>query len=347
MTTVYTYAILCMNQWYILITNRKKRKEGKTMYIEGNTNTKNILTAAGKNTFRLIRSRCGIDFEKPVFMYEGFESFTINKIMSIVPDKNYTIVILVNGSEYWKNRYFIVKIENERFSIDIDIRRFDNVPDYYHTKGGFEESRKKTNHYFIIAQDKKFALPVQDDIYHFDFVYGDRYIITKSYGSNNIYFKDIFHDGKVQYYSTNSYLYHGKDDIENPVNWFDKSGYYTLNVKRNRIQKARKLKTERQKAAYILTDNTDKVKEVKEKAQQAKREMINRLENSQDYETASKTIDILYYDFRWILFEIDLYEKRTINKEYSSIDNSEKAYTNIISKFEKLYEKLNGKDDNQ
>ena len=317
------------------------------MYIEGNTNAKSILTAAGKNTFRLIRSRCGIDFEKPVFMYEGFESFTINKIMSIVPDKNYTIVILVKGVEYWKKTWFIVKIENERFSIDIDVRRFDNIPDNYHTKGGFEESRKKTSHYFIIAQDKKFALPVQADIYHFDFVYGDRYIITKHYGSNSIYFKDIYHDGKEQYYSTNSYLYHGKDDIKNPVNWFDKSGYYTLNIKMNRIQKARKIRTEREKAKYLETDNTSYVEKVKYEFNKLKTYAIGLLAAANNYETLKNISHCFDWEISWILFDIELFEQRTNNKEYPSIENCIKAYNSIMKKIEKAYDKLNGKDENQ
>lgn len=335
-------------------TNNNNSMEGKKMNITGNTTAKAVLNAAGKNTFRFINFTLGIDFQKPVIIRCGTGSFTVKKLWDMLPHKNhdYNVAVIV-PSRHAYNGHKIATINQSGFDItsfyEISIY-FDNkktIPDTYNRKSDFEQDRKNANHYYMIAQRKEYAIPVkkrEDCFRNYPFNEYDRYIILSNEynSSNSMYFKDIQKQGKKQYYSTGSNYYHENDSKYRPVNWFDRSGYFVRDRRETLKNKAHTLHCEREKTKYLETDiGYHQSKAIREQVINLKAAIIKKLENETSYEKTKPITGLLYWDFEGILYDTELFIKRTAGKEYSSITSSTKAYTNIMEKINKTYNKLN------
>lgn len=335
-------------------TTNNNKTEGKKMIIAGNVNAKEILKAAGKNTFRFINYTLGIDFQNPVIMHKGSGNFTIKKIWDVIPHKNYDYdVAVIVPSTFGMNGYRIVSITEK----DFDIFRFyemaiffeyRTIPDTYNIKSPFQDDRKKAGHYYVIAQRKDYhkkATKHRSDFGRYNFNNYDRYIITekthKYAGNNVLYFKDIQKQGKEQYFSTGSIYYHKPDSDERPVNWFDKSGYYVRDRKNDLKLRAKNIRMEREKARYIETDTSEQSKAVRESIVTVKNALIKKLENVTTYTATKAVTSLLYWNFESVLFDTELFIKRTAGKEYSSIESSNKAYNSIIEKINKIYTEMN------
>ena len=331
----------------------KEKEEEKKMNTTGNTTAKAVLNAAGKNTFRFINFTLGIDFQKPVIIYHGSGNFTIKKLWDLLPHKNhdYNVAVIV-PSRYAYNGHKIATINESGFDItgfyEISIY-FDNkktIPDTYNRKSDFEQDRKNASHYYMIAQCKEYAIPVKkrEDCFRYTFNEYDRYIILNDEynSSNSMYFRDIQKQGKKQYYSTGSNYYHEKDSEYRPVNWFDRSGYFVRNRRETLKNKARALHCEREKTKYLDSDiGYSQSKAIREQVVNLKAAIIKKLENETSYEKTKPITGLLYWDFEGILYDTELFIKRTAGKEYSSITSSTKAYTSIMEKINKTYNKLN------
>ena len=325
-----------------------ERKEGKTMnVISGNTNTsiKALLTACGKNTLRYIHDNYGLDFEQPFILERLTEKFTINKVWSFIPHYLYDYIVTVIVKDNYQDEYNIVKITSNGIDIELPYKHnydYKSRPDYYCRKGDFDIDRKAGKDCFIITQEKKYVKAVQEDSTAFE--ENHRYIITKV-NHSYLYFKDPEKQGKKEYYSSGRFAYAKRNN--NFENWFDKSGYLVIRQQERLQQQAKKLRTEREKAKYLETDNTSYVEKVKYEFNKLKTYAIGLLAAANNYETLKNISHCFDCEISWILFDIELFEQRTNNKEYPSIENSMKAYNSIMKKIEKAYDKLNGKDDKQ
>lgn len=313
----------------------------------GNATPKALLKAAGKNTFKYLHSNFGFDFEKPFILESGNNSFTINKVWSIIPHHlyDYTVSVIVSG---YTPYYCCVQILPGDFNIELpnkNVFEWKTRPETYFRKSDFNNDRKKSLDYFIIAQKKDYCLPVKQEQYgSYYFNDNDRYTNIKPSGSYSITFTDPQKQGKEIYYSIGRFIYGKPDDIKNnPVKWFDKSGYMTFIRKETLKAKAKKLKEEREKAKYLETDNTDKITKIKTAAEQSKQFIIEKLSNAKTYEEIKNITCILDWSFSWIMFDVELFEQRTNSKEYSSIEKSENAYNSIMNKINKMYDELSGK----
>lgn len=310
----------------------------------GNATPKALLKAAGKNTFKYLHSNFGFDFEKPFILENGSNSFTINKVWSIIPHHiyDYTVSVIISG---YTPYYYCVQILPGDFNIELpnkNVFEWKTRPETYFRKSDFNNDRKKSLDYFIIAQKKDYCLPVKQERYgSYYFNDNDRYTNIKTSGSHSITFTDPQKQGKEIYYSIGRFIYGKPDDIENnPVKWFDKSGYMTYVRKETLKAKAKKLKEEREKAKYLETDSTSLVNELKERVETAKNCLIEALKAAKSYERISELSNVLDFQFKWILFDFELFEQRTNEKFYSSVDSSMKAYENINKKLEQFYTKM-------
>lgn len=312
----------------------------------GNATPKSLLKAAGKNTFKYLHENFGFDFEKPFILEEGENNFTINKIWSIIPHCNYdyTVAVVVSG---YTPYYYCVQILSNDFSIELpnkNVLEWKTRPETYYRKSDFNRDRKKALEYFIIAQKKEYCLPIVETRYgNYTFLENVRYTNVVKNGSYGITFSEP-NQGEKTYFSVGNYIYGKSDDIRNnPVNWFDKSGYLTYYKREELKWKGKKIRKERQKAKYLETDNTDKITKIKTAAEQAKQFVIKKLSSAKSYEEIKNITRILDWSFSWIMFDVELFEQRTNNKEYSSIEESENAYNSIMNKINKMYDELSGK----
>lgn len=313
----------------------------------GNATPKALLKAAGKNTFKYLHENFGFDFEKPFILEEGENNFTINKVWSIIPHCNYdyTVAVVVSG---YTPYYYCVQILSNDFSIELpnkNVLKWKTRPETYYRKSDFNRDRKKALEYFIIAQKKEYCLPIVETRYgNYTFLENVRYTNVVKNGSYGITFSEP-NQGEKTYFSVGNYIYGKSDDIKNnPVNWFDKSGYLTYYKREELKRKAKKIREERQKAKYLETDNTSYIEKVRYEFNKLKTYSIGLLAATNNYETLKNISRCFEWKVTWILFEIELFEQRTNNKEYASIENSMTAYNNILEKIQKAYEELNGKE---
>ena len=315
--------------------------------ISGNTNTsvKALLTAAGKNTLRYAHDNYGFDFEKPFILERLTEKFTINKIWSLIPHYlyDYTFTVIVIVKDNYQDEYNIVKITSSNIDIELPNKHnydYKTRPDYYSRKGDFDRDRKAGKDCFIIAQENKYIQAVQKDNTAFE--ENHRYIIVEA-NHSYLYFKDPEKQGKKEFYSNGQYIYSNRQKIF--PSWFDKSGYYVIEQKERLQQQAKKLRTDREKAKYLETDNTSYIEKVRYEFNKLKTYSIGLLAATNNYETMKSIVNCFDWKITWILFDIELFEQRTNNKEYASIENSMTAYNNIMEKIQKAYEELNGKEE--
>lgn len=312
------------------------------------------MTAAGKNTLRYAHDNYGFDFEQPFILERLTGKFTINKIWSFIPhylyDYSFTVIAIVKDE--YQDDYNIVKIAPSY--IDIELPNKNSVdykyhPDYYFRKGDFDRDRKAGKDCFIIAQEKKYIIPVKEiKLCDYDFQENERYTNIKMFNNGSIYFTDPNKQGKKQYYSIGNFIYGKYDDIRNcPFKWFDKSGYLTYFRKEELKRKANKLRSEKEKAEYLETDNTSYIEKVRFEFNKLKTYAIGLLAATSNYETLKNISHCFNWSISWILFDIELFEKRTNNKEYASIENSMTAYNNILVKIQKAYKELNGKEETE
>lgn len=312
----------------------------------GNATPKALLKAAGKNAFKYLHENFGFDFKKPFILERGNTSFTINKVWSVIPHVNYdyTVCVIVSG---YTPYYYCVQILSNDFNIELPNKNafeWKTRPETYYRKADFNRDRKQTLDYFIIAQKKEYCLPIVKTRYgNYTFLENVRYTNVVKNGTYGITFNEP-NQGKKTYFSVGNYIYGKSDDIRNnPVHWFDKSGYLTYYKREELKRKAKKIREERQKAKYLETDNTNKITEVKAAAEQAKQFIIDKLSSAKIYEEIKNISHVLDWSFSWIMFDVELFEQRTNNKEYSSIEESENAYNSIINKINKMYDDINGK----
>ena len=327
----------------------QKRKEARKMkVISGNTNTsaKALLTAAGKNTLRYIHDNYGLDFEQPFILEKLNEKFTVNKIWSFIPHYLYDFTVVAVVHDERLPQYNIAKILSNGIDIELPNKnKYDHKtrPEHYYLKGDFDKDRKKGNDYFIIAQQKNYIRPVKEKENPV-FDENHRYIITKT-NHSYLYFKDPEKQGKEEYYSSGRFVYDRRSN--NFENWFDKSGYLVIRQQERLQQEAKKLRTEREKAKYLETDNTSYIEKVRYEFNKLKTYSIGLLAAASNYETLKNISHCFDWKIAWILFDIELFEQRTNNKEYASIEKSMTAYNNILSKIQKAYDELNGKDEKE
>lgn len=312
----------------------------------GNATPKALLKAAGKNTFKYLHENFGFDFEKPFILEEGTNNFTINKVWSIIPHCNYdyTVAVIVSG---YTPYYYCVQILSNDFNIELPNKNaleWKTRPETYYRKADFNNDRKKTLDYFIIAQKKEYCLPIIEKRYgNYTFLENVRYTNVVKHSTYGITFNEP-KQGKETYFSVGNYIYGKSDDIRNnPVHWFDKSGYLTYYKREELKRKAKKIREERQKAKYLETDNTSYIAKVKYEFNKLKTYAIGLIAAANSYETLNCISRYFDLKITWILFDIELFEKRTNNKEYSSIESSIAAYNNIMAKIQKAYDELNGK----
>lgn len=119
---------------------------------------------------------------------------------------------------------------------------------------------------------------------------------------------------------------------------FDKCGN-NLTERRSELKwRAEALRRERQRAAYLKTDDTAKVKEIAEKIAAAKAAIIKELEKAttpDEFDKVGKKIDG-WHGLRWITSDFNRYKGKTAAQEYGSIDEANKVYNNILKDIENL-----------
>jgi hypothetical protein len=119
-----------------------------------------------------------------------------------------------------------------------------------------------------------------------------------------------------------------------------KSGYlrehFTSDLKRAAIR----LRESRMKEAFVNTDYTANVEHISKQVNDFKTKLADLVSRTNTTENDFKHVGNIINDFRWLLYYVSRYTDKITNKEYSSTENAEEAYNDIIGKLNDLNSKV-------
>lgn len=334
---------------------------------------KEVLNTCGKNTFRYIRETAGINFERPVIINHFDGSFSLGQVWKLLPHINYdyTVCIILSRNmttkyaDSWMNRYYYVKLtyggRTGDFITELNSQTYfetKTIPDTLYRKSDFTEIRKlETACGFIIAQKKEYCLTLKTRENRKDYKLNDytRYKDIKPdfthYGSHGAYRKIItaFYVSEKEGFIKNQKVYvpfvPSDDNYGKIETFFDKSGYYVQHTKDELKRRAAALRAERKKAEYVKVDFTDQAENLKRYYKETREYIANEFIKADTYDKIV-LIDNAISKIRWFSSDIDHYLEVTEKKGYSSIEQANEKYNNIIAGLNKAKDILKGESGN-
>lgn len=276
---------------------------------------------------------------------------TINQIQKkIQADSNDLIVVINFNCGYWYDRLQVGMIDYLGNSVTVDYSPHyfsgDNIMSAYHSIGDFRDDLKSKQEkaiHFIIAQNKDYlSIPGKKTIdlnNRFKIATtneGEKAIDLNrhSYSSDSYISKVTIIDhmtGGIKYSYSPSGYFRGKD-FKNIDEIIDKSGYIVSYFREELSRKARILKSEREKQAYLAVDNSAKVEELDLRIKAKKLEIIEQLKLANDSESLkaiAKSLEYWRNGFTSIVSAYEEMTKKIANKSYPSIDDFNRNYDQI------------------
>lgn len=311
--------------------------------------TKKLLSEE-KNAFRALHDVLHYDFEKPHTIIYLKGAFTVKKMLDFVNAAAHTepqIALLVKNPCEYRPKYHLLTV-NKFGEIKIEYKikwDFFYTFDRFHRKSDFEKMRKKADtETFIVVQSAADLVTPKPETLDRD----KRYIYIPSareksvdgYGNiyiNRINLRHTGEKGTIFEYKTEPGYYVDRGSRTNDItDIIDKSGYLLQHRRQELKRRAAALRAERQKAAYMETDNTAKITELVERIQAAKFRIVEKLADATSSEQINEIGRTLYLPFTRIVSNFERYSKNTAEKAYSSIEKSESAYNEIIKSLDEL-----------
>ncbi len=299
-----------------------------------NTNeAKKALLRENKYALRGLHDVFGYDFMAPHDVMHISGKFTINQVNKLVEKAGYSVrsktvlLVKVNGRGCWNNELHVVKVMGSGYKVDFRSPYYNNYNnkafDNYYAKKGFEEARKDDKvEAYIICQENDFLRKKADSPVDRE----DRYKISCRWTGHY----DIVSctTSKKYDWTLDTYNREHLEDV------FDRSGYFVKFKREDLKRRAEKLRAEREKAAYLETENTAKIDNLLRMIDKRKLEIVEQLANATT-SAAMKSIEDSVSYFRGlggILSDFEIFKRKTENKEYPSIAASDAAYNRIMAK---------------
>lgn len=325
-------------------------KKRITEEAEKNTAETKKLLNKEKNALRALNDVLHYDFEKPhtIIYFKG--AFTIKKVLDIVSSTAHTepqITLLVKNPGEYRPKYHLLTVDKfGKIEIEYKIKWALHCNfDLFFRKSDFEAMRKKADtETFVIVQNTADLVTPKPEIIDKD----KRYIYIPSvyekagdaHGNayiNRIQLQRTDEKGTIFEYKTEpGYFYDRLNRTNNLYDIIDKSGYLLQHRRQELKRRAAALRAERQKAAYMETDNTAKIAELAEKIHAAKTRICEALTQAKTADQIHDIGKILYWSFARIASDFERYQANTTEKAYHSIEQSETAYQAIIKSLDEL-----------
>ena len=301
---------------------------------------KELLTRNPK-MFQALHVLYDFDFETDFEIIKICGRFTLNSLKKSlgVPELyDYNVAAIITNIKYNEKYNYIVKAAENGFCIDSprNVWWSEYRVDHFYGKGSFEAARKEENIVtYVICQKKELAKKASEKrpelSERFDFVsvirWGDG---RGKHGISQIDIKDKQHNGKKFTYKTR------RPESSESVNYFlDKSGYLVEEKKSELQQKAKALRTKREKAAADNADFTNESNAFFERMEELKKAVCEKILKSTDYDTLCNAERILSA-MRWLQLSIDRFKERNEKKQFSSIASANSSINNINLEFEKI-----------
>lgn len=307
------------------------------------------------SAFQVMHTAAGMDFEKPYGIIQGNGRFTVNQVTKAATAEGYTptakayifVRVVDEYNTYKKNPHTAI------FTPD-GIRLIDRMPciykngkwhahsDNFYAKSDFEEWRKNEGaEWWLVWQQPEHLQPVRGSSGPLD--------TSRRYKLNPApYTHTRGGDGKGNSWIRRlSLILTGEQGNKTEVTTFnrpteltdiiDKSGYLLQERREDWKRKAEALRKERAKAEFLTTDNSDKVKDLKEKIAARKNELIAQLQTAATYEEIKQVEEALSYwnGFGDIVHKFETFARMVKEKSFPSVAHCEEAYNLILQKLKK------------
>lgn len=256
---------------------------------------KNELLAMNPKALQFLHAAAGFDFCKPYEIHRIDGRFTRRTVGALIPEGHKAAALLVPDpvGVRWSRQDTMYYIRVTRG--DFDPTRQDNVSywnykapvngkihdiDYFYSKGEFETIRKNgTKHLYIVTQELEITMQGRSSF--IDFTERFHYNTECSY----LRIKRIDHNEDWMKYESGSWF---GSRPSKPVDLIDKSGYI-LDRRRTELQRrTAALKAERQKAAALVTDYTDKYNELCADLKRNREQLAAAILDPEGYENMSQ-----------------------------------------------------------
>ena len=301
----------------------------------------------------------GYDFEKP-FSVRRFECpVTVARILKETGAagsmNDLFVSLLIHNPKSNDNWYRVFRcVTVDRFGkTEIEISRsawIDFRIDFFAAKYSFEEMRKNPDCViYAIIQKKEFLHKYTPKAYDL----GDRFRLVPGkerkwtdgkgfHGISAITVQRMDASGQNLEISRQKVYFGGRVSNEkNPASvsdFIDKSGYL-LPWRRDELKRrALALRKEKEKAAYLQTDNSGKIEEIAARIENVKKALAEEVLRAVSYDDVCKVARRLGYckGLASVVNHFELFQKYTIEKSFSSIAASEARYQEIVKELDEL-----------
>lgn len=264
-----------------------------------------------------LHNALGIDWTKPYIEIEHEGKFTVRSLNSELALKGCNlddslVLALVQGTNSWDSgEWRVVRIYNNGFDIDMPY-----IVDRFYRKYDFDDARKNERCSAIFfAQEKKYLTGSE--------------FAHRSWGGYDHHKKAEDRHERFKVQKEYGYTYAG--GFTNPD--MDKSGYI-LNVYHDELeQRLRVYKKNKDRNAYLMADNTDKISTLDRLITRYREKLSKAI---LDADTLDK-INEIDHKLSWgglysIMSTFNTFKKKTLDKSYDSIAESDKDYDYVAKK---------------
>lgn len=317
-----------------------------------NESIKNLLSLNNK-ALQFAHDVDGFDFEKPFFIAESADRFTVNTVKKAVaeainPAKCKIVLFVVPGAHCYKSGLYYAILNGGKFdgtrregakywNYRTNAGEF-NI-DHCYGVGDFEELRKKqTKSVFIIAQNKEYIKEPETKI--FDVF--RRYILNDTRisgdGRGNNYIKSLVltaTDGsgaRFTYEPYNTFYGNEKRSAE-LADFIDKSGFLLRPHRLELMEKAERLRNARKQAEADSADYTNEIAELQKRIDATRILLSNAVLNCQDATAARGVSNRMNY-FSYALSYFETFKEKINNKRYASIERINSDIEDIKDKLD-------------
>ena len=310
-----------------------------------------LLLSVNKCALQDLHSVLGLDFCKPYDVFTIRGKYTVKQIQKEAERRNYNLsssVVAVCTRDRAKEKYgwscnfHLVEIK-QNGNIEHEYRfpyrsNYKSGLDTFYKKGLFDETRKSADaetvvfiqnrKYIKVPQKKENDYSKRFHLEGFNYLHTSegkyiKNVTVKETDSNGRVFTreligQIFYTGYKGYYKT----------IEEVI---DKSGYFVDERRHDLKRRAAALKAERDKEKYRAVNNSVQIEELNKLIQKRKLEIIEELKQAEtSLELRNVEKQLAYFrGFSGIVADFETFKEKTENKQYSSIEASDRIYNNI------------------
>lgn len=311
-----------------------------------NATIKNLLEDNAR-ALQFLHTANGFDFEKPFLIIQAPGKFTANTVKKAIAENitgEYIAAVLIkNADDGWRR--------SQLYFADFDGDKFDGARrrgldywnyniDYFFSVGDFETTRKKRTEYiYIIAQAAQHAgapgAPLVD--------YSGRFILTETResgdGRGNTYISAFTvkeTNGNKRKINIDLYgrvIYAAQKKSDNINDFIDKSGYL-LKARRDDLQRrAAALKAERDRAAVLVADYSEKEKEINAKIATMRGNIAKRAGEILT-ESDAKNVEKMVYNLSRALWYYNYYQEKSAGNMYASTAQKDRTIKTIFEYLE-------------